>query len=78
MNKFNRQWYALARPDTRAYFRDIEGYRAYYKLRNVSPVLLFQLLDYEKEKNGKLRKRIHEQNQKIKSLENKLRQGVKK
>ena len=63
MNKFNRQWSCLESPDP----------RAYYKLNNVSPVLLFQLLDYEKEKNGKLRKRINEQKQKIKSLERKLR-----
>lgn len=73
MNKFGKQWDTLAYPDTRAYFRDIEGYRAYYKFYNVSPVLLFQLLDFEKEKNGKLRKRINEQKQKIKSLENKLK-----
>ena len=73
MNKFNRQWSCLESPDPRAYFRNIEGYHAYYKLNNVSTVLLFQLLDYEKEKNGKLRKRINEQKQKIKSLERKLR-----
>ena len=79
MNRFNRQWLTLSDPLPASYefymthpWSYYIGYRAYGKIHPVQLMSLYEALEYERYKNGRLRKKLHEQKQACKSLRNKL------
>lgn len=75
MNRFDRQWATLNEPlnasyefvmtHGRAYY---SGYIAFHRCYPVQLMSLYEALEYERYKNGRLRKKYHEMKQRCKSL----------
>ena len=79
MNRFNRQWLTLSDPLPVSYeFRMTHGrsyYTGYIAFQRCHPIQLmplYEALEYERYKNGRLRKKYHEMKQRCFSLKCKI------